>query len=104
MLLFRMFHGILMGQRGASAPQKFERVFQGVRSSKKLWSHPEVSKLLLAYGVLSGCGSFLLLMLNATGILFERTLTPYLVAVLLILGASLMSFIRTLHIYIGRAA
>ena len=41
MFLFRMFHGILMGQRDASAPQKFERVLQGVRSSKKLWSHPE---------------------------------------------------------------
>ena len=70
----------------------------------QLWSSPEVSKPMLVYGLLAGFGSPLLLTLNATGILFERSFTPYLVAVLLIFGASLMAFTRMLQVYLGRAA
>ena len=70
----------------------------------QLWSSPEVNNLLLAYGVFASFGTLLLLLLNAAGILFEHTLTPYLVAVLLSLGASLLSFTRMLLLSLGRAA
>ena len=70
----------------------------------QFWSNPEVSKLSLAYGLLAVLGCPLLLVLNATGILFERTFTPYLVAVLLTLGASLVSFTRMFQVFVRRAA
>jgi hypothetical protein len=58
---------------------------------------PEVSKLALGYGLLATLGSPVLLVLNALGIFFERTFTPYLVAVLLNFGVALTVFVRLLQ-------
>ena len=77
--------------------------FKSVALSQ-FWSNPEVSKLTLLLGLLAALGGSLLLALNATGILFEHTFTPYLVAVLLLLASSLAIFTRIFQVYIGPAA
>jgi hypothetical protein len=60
----------------------------------RLWSNPEVSKPTMVFGLATGYGGPLLLLLNATGLLFATSFTPYLVAVLFIFGGALASFIR----------
>jgi hypothetical protein len=60
----------------------------------RLWSNPEVSKATMVFGISAGYGGPLLLLLNATGSPFSTSFTPYLVAVLLIFGGALASFIR----------
>ena len=62
----------------------------------RLWSNPQVSKASMAYGMVSAYGAPALLLLNASGVVFEPAFTPYLVAVLIIFGAAILSFIRLL--------
>ena len=73
----------------------------------EMYRDPEASNVALGYGLLSGFGSLLLLCLNAMGLLFDRTFTPYLVAVLLLFSFTLVAFVRILQAEvqrIGRAA
>ena len=76
------------------------------RQRLRLWSDPAISKLALIYALCAGLVALLLLSLNATGIVFERGPTPYLVASLLLFGASVVSFLRLLDAAIswGRRA
>jgi hypothetical protein len=67
------------------------------RKGRRLWSEPTVSKAALIYLRCVALAAPLLLGLNATGIVFERTATPYLVASLLLFGASVVSFFRLLE-------
>ena len=64
--------------------------------SARLWSNPEVSKLIMAVAVSSAYAAPVLLFLNATGRIFDNGFTPYLVAVLALFGSALMSFLRLL--------
>jgi hypothetical protein len=56
------------------------------------WSNAEFNKVFGLYSVLAVYGSPVVLVANAIGVVLERTFTPYLVVVLAILWASLMSF------------
>ncbi len=62
----------------------------------RLWSDPQVNKLSMAYGFVSGYGAPTLLFLNASGVLFGPTFTPFLIAVLMLFGAAILSFVRLL--------
>lgn len=66
------------------------------------WSTAAVSKPALALVVSTGLGAPLLLGLNAAGLVFERTLTPYLLSCLLLFGTSVVLFLRLLESEVGR--
>jgi hypothetical protein len=65
------------------------------------WSNPEVSKPAFLYVAFVWLGVPILLGLNATGIGFARTFTPYLSACLLLFGTSVVLFIRLLEAEVG---
>ena len=73
------------------------------RKGRRLWSEPTVSKAALIYLRCVALAAPLLLGLNATGIVFERTATPYLLALLLLFGVSVVSFLRLLETEVGVA-
>jgi hypothetical protein len=62
-----------------------------------MWRNSSVNNAVLVFGLLVTYGTPLLLVLNATGILLERTFTPYLVAVLLNFSVTLLTFVRLLQ-------
>jgi hypothetical protein len=73
------------------------------RKRLRLWANPAVSKPAHIYALSVALAAPLLLGLNATAVVFERTATPYLVALLLLFGASVVSFFRLLEAEVGVA-
>ena len=67
------------------------------RQWARLWSDPAVSKVAHIYVHCAALAASLLLALTATGIAFERTATPYLVASLLLFSVSIVLFLRLLE-------
>jgi len=61
-----------------------------------IWSTPGVSKLATSFALAASLAAPVLLALNAGAILLTRGGTPYLVATLLLFGASLSFFLRLL--------
>jgi hypothetical protein len=72
-------------------------VFYGQVRRVVPWSNPAVSKFGLIYALSAIVAGTILLALNATGIVFRHTATPYLVATLLLFGASVTAFFRLLE-------
>jgi hypothetical protein len=72
------------------------------REQARLWSDSTVSKVAHIYNSFVSIVAPLLLGLNATGLVFERTATPYLVASLLIFGVSIVLFLRLLETEVAR--
>ena len=70
-------------------------------SVASMWSTPGVSKLALTYALAASFTAPILLALNSAAILLEGTATPYLVATLLLFGASLAFFLRLLDSAVG---
>jgi hypothetical protein len=66
-------------------------------ASPSMWSDPAVSKPSLVYGICALIAAPLLLALNAAGIVFAQTSTPYLVACLLVFGFAVILFVRLLR-------
>jgi hypothetical protein len=62
---------------------------------------PGTSRLALAYAVPAPFVALALFGMNAAGIGLARSATPYLVGVLLILGSTVVLFIRLLHTAMG---
>jgi len=62
----------------------------------RLWSNPQVNKVSLVYGFASAYSAPALLFLNASGVLFGPVFTPFLIAVLILFGAAILSFVRLL--------
>jgi hypothetical protein len=67
------------------------------RAIPVMWRDPEASNFVVVCLLLAIWGSPLLLLVNATGLLFERTFTPYLVAVLTNFTVTLVFFVRLLQ-------
>jgi hypothetical protein len=66
-------------------------------STGAMWRDRGVSNLALVLSQLGVFGAPLLLWINASGILFERTFAPYLVSVLVLFCVALMLFVRLLQ-------
>jgi hypothetical protein len=66
-----------------------------------VWSTPGVNKLALTYAVAASLTAPVLLALNSGAMVLERGYTPYLVATLLLFGASLAFFLRLLDTAMG---
>jgi hypothetical protein len=73
------------------------------RRRAHLWSNPAVSKFAHIYALCTAVAAPLLLSLNAIGVIFERTATPYLTASLLLFGVAVVSFLRLLETEVGAA-
>jgi hypothetical protein len=71
-------------------------------SLASIWSTPDVSKLATSYAIAASLTAPILLALNAGAILLERAVTPYLIATLLLFGASISFFLRILEAAISR--
>ena len=67
-----------------------------------MYRDPESSNVVLGLGILAAFGSPFLLCLNAMGILFDRIFAPYLVAVLMNFGLTLVAFVRILQTAVRR--
>ncbi len=68
---------------------------------KGMMTDPGTSRLALAYVGSALFVALIVFAVNATGIVLERSFTPYLVAVLLTFGVPIVFFIRLLHSAIG---
>jgi hypothetical protein len=61
-----------------------------------MYRDPSVSNVALVFGLLVTYGSPLILLLNAAGS-FDRPFTPYLIAILMNFGLTLVTFVRLLQ-------